>query len=440
MNDVPADLRDRLEAAWERSDLVLGLLTRDAWLERPIALRQPCIFYLGHLPAFAWNQVWRGMLGRPSFNAEFDRLFERGIDPVGDGYQPTSVAWPSESEVLAYRDRVRDALRGTFDDVCALQGKDPLADRGRIYQLAIEHELMHHETLLYMFHQLGDRYKQEPAWLPPLMTRGAAEPGTARIPGGRVTLGASFERLPFGWDNEFPEREAEVPPFTMDTTPVRNAEFLEFLEAGGYERRELWTDAAWAWKERAGVRHPAFWDRDGSGWTCRTLFGAMPLEAARDWPVYVSWAEAQAYARSKGRDLPTEAEFHRAAFGSPGGAVRSHPWGDGAPCPDHGSFDFHDWAPTPVGSHPAGASAWGVHELVGNGWEWTSSVFAPFAGFTAYARTYPGYSADFFDGTHYSMLGASWATDAALVRRSFRNWFQPHYPYVFAKFRCVGRG
>jgi len=156
--------------------------------------------------------------------------------------------------------------------------------------------------------------------------------------------------------------------------------------------------------------------------------------------VYVSWAEARAYAQWKGLDLPTEAEFHRAAYGTPEGNVREHPWGDGAPCPDHGSFDFRDWAPTPVGSHFAGASAFGVHELVGNGWEWTSSVFAPYPGFTAYARTYPGYSADFFDGKHYTMLGASWATDGAMVRRSFRNWFQPHYPYVFAKFRCVARG
>jgi len=440
MSAFPADLRDRLEAAWQRSDLILGLLTRDAWLERPIALRQPCIFYLGHLPAFAWNQVCRGVLGRPSFNPAFDRLFARGIDPVGDGYQPTEVAWPLESEVLAYRDRVRDALRESFDDVCALAGKDLLADRGRIYQLAIEHELMHHETLLYMFHQLDDRFKKQPAWLPTLVTAGAAAAGRVRVPGGRVTLGASFEELPFGWDNEFPEQSVEVAPFTMDATPVRNAEFLEFLEARGYGRRELWTDAAWAWKEKAGVKHPTFWSRDGKwGWSARTMFGTVPLEEAADWPVYVSWAEARAFAGWKGLDLPSEAEFHRAAFGTPDGAVRAHPWGDGAPCPSHGSFDFRDWAPTPVGSHPAGASAFGVHELVGNGWEWTSSVFEPYPGFTAYARTYPGYSADFFDGRHYSMLGASWATDAALVRRSFRNWFQPHYPYVFAKFRCVSR-
>lgn len=429
----------RLEAAWERSDLIFSLLEPDAWLQRPIALRQPWIFYLGHLPAFAWNQVWRGVLGRPSFNAEYDRLFERGIDPVGDDYRPTSVTWPAEREVLAYRDRVRDTLRGTFDDVGALEGTDVLADRGRIYQLAIEHELMHHETLLYMLRRLDGRYKRQPDWLPSFATRGASPAGTVPIPGGRVTLGASFDALPFGWDNEFPEHEIEVEPFIMDALPVRNREFLEFVAAGGYERRDAWSDEDWAWKERAGLRHPADWSRDGGSWVCGTMFDVIPLDQAGDWPVYVSLAEARAYARWIGRALPTEAEFHRAAYGMLGGDTRLHPWGDGAPGSAHGSFDWRHWAPTPVGSHPAGASGWGVHELVGNGWEWTSSVFAPYPGFTPWARTYPGYSADFFDGTHYVMLGASWATDRALVRPSFRNWFQPHYPYVFAKFRCVAR-
>ena len=440
MNQLSANLRARLEAAWERSDRIFSLLKAEAWLQRPIALRQPFLFYLGHLPAFAWNQVWRGVLGRPSFNPEYDRLFERGIDPVGDDYRPTSVAWPAERDVLAYRDRVREALRGSFDDVLALQGTDQLADRGRIYHLAIEHELMHHETLLYMVRQLSDEYKQRPGWLPPLVTKGAARRATIAIPGGPVRLGASFDALQFGWDNEFPEQQLDVAPFTMDATPVTNAEYLEFLEAGGYERRAAWGPEDWAWKERAGVRHPEHWVRHGKDWLYRTVFDVLPLEQVRDWPVYVSWAEARAYACWKGLDLPTEAEFHRAAYGTPAGTSRPHPWGEAAPGAEHGSFDFRHWAPTPAGSHPAGASAWGVHELVGNGWEWTSSVFEPYPGFTAYARTYPGYSADFFDGKHYAMLGASWATDAALVRRSFRNWFQPHYPYVFAKFRCVGRG
>jgi ergothioneine biosynthesis protein EgtB len=439
MHDASAELRARFEAAWERSDIVFATLRSGAYLERPIALRQPFIFYLGHLPAFAWNQVWRGILGRPAFNPAFDKLFERGIDPVEGVYRPSTVAWPAESEVLAYRDRVRDALRTSFDDVAALAGTDPLADRGRVFHIAIEHELMHHETLLYMVQQLDYDHKIRPSRLPSPVLGGAAPPAPVRVPGGAVTVGASFERQAFGWDNEFPENQVEVEPFTVDATPVRNAEYLAFLEDGGYDERALWTDDAWVWKERAQVHHPVFWTRDGDRWAYRALFELLPLERVADWPVYVSWAEASAYARWKGLDLPTEAEFHRAAYGAPDGSERRYPWGNGAPGPEHGSFDFRHWAPTPVGSHPAGASAWGVLELVGNGWEWTRSVFGPFPGFTPYMRTYPGYSADFFDGQHYVMLGASWATDAALVRRSFRNWFQPHYPYIFAKFRCVAR-
>ncbi len=154
------------------------------------------------------------------------------------------------------------------------------------------------------------------------------------------------------------------------------------------------------------------------------------------WPVYVSHAEATAYARWRGRRLPTEAEFHRAAYGTPAGGERPYPWGDAPPDATRGHFDFHAWDPAPVGSHPAGASAWDVHDLLGNGWEWTSTVFDGFAGFRPMA-SYPNYSADFFDGQHYVMKGGSPVTARELLRRSFRNWFRPHYPYVYATFRCV---
>jgi formylglycine-generating enzyme required for sulfatase activity len=164
------------------------------------------------------------------------------------------------------------------------------------------------------------------------------------------------------------------------------------------------------------------------------MFDLIPLPTA--WPVYVSYAEAEAYATWRGRRVPTEAEYHRAAFGTPSGDERSFPWGEEPPDASRGNFDFVSWEPVPAGSRPAGASAWGVHDLIGNGWEWTSTIFAPFAGFSAMA-SYPEYSADFFDGQHYVMKGASPATAKELVRRSFRNWFRPNYPYVYAKFRTA---
>jgi formylglycine-generating enzyme required for sulfatase activity len=164
------------------------------------------------------------------------------------------------------------------------------------------------------------------------------------------------------------------------------------------------------------------------------MFADVPFQP--DWPVYVSHAEAEAYARWKGRWLPTEPQFHRAAFGTTDGRERRYPWGDEVPNAVHGNFDFAKWDPDPVHAYPAGDSAFGVSGLLGNGWEWTSTVFRPFPGFKPY-DFYPGYSADFFDGKHYVLKGASSRTASLLLRRSFRNWFQPHYQNIYASFRCV---
>jgi len=164
------------------------------------------------------------------------------------------------------------------------------------------------------------------------------------------------------------------------------------------------------------------------------MFEAVPLPL--EWPVYASHAEAEAYARWRGKSLPTEAQFHRAAYATPEGPERPYPWGHEPPDPTRGNFDFKRWDPSPVGSHPRGDSAFGVSDLVGNGWEWTRSLFEPFPGFEAFPF-YPGYSANFFDGKHYVMKGGSSRTAACMLRRSFRNWFQGYYPYVYASFRCV---
>jgi len=418
--------RAALRAAWERSDRIFSLVDERALLARPIALRQPFLFYVGHLPAFAWNHLWRGALGRPTFDAGKDVLFERGIDPPDD-VEPVAEApgaWPELRDVLGYRDRVRQRLAEVLED----------PKLAHVLPMVIEHELMHHETLLYMIQQLPPSLK--PRQDQPQRACGP-RPERARIaiPAGRATLGAPRDGS-FRWDNERPECVVEVPAFSIDRYPVTNRDFLGFVEAGGYRERGLWSEDGWAWRVKRGVVRPPFWRDVAGGVRVATLFEEIPFEVAADWPVYATHCEAGAYARWRGARLPSEPQFHRAAFGTPHGALREHPWGDEAPRPEHGNLGLQRWEPCPVDAHAAGASAFGVEDLVGNGWEWTSSVFAPYPGFEPLDR-YPGYSADFFDGRHYVMLGGSWATDRRLVRRSFRNWFQPHYPYVFAKFRCV---
>jgi iron(II)-dependent oxidoreductase len=421
----------------QRSRYLFDLIEPSVYYTRPISLRNPIVFYEGHLPAFSIISLVNRGLGKAGVNPRLEQLFARGIDPDSKAQAlPRSgadTAWPARDEVLEFG-RAADELvvRALRED--SFDEARPAMRRGEAIFTALEHEAMHQETLLYMWHRLPHDQKRAPA------DRGYETDGPAPardeviITAGVATLGADRSRIPFGWDNEFDEHRVAVPAFVIDVHSVTNGDFLEFVTAGGYRNRRWWSDEAWHWREKEAIEHPIFWERREDQWGWRGMFDVIPLPPA--WPVYVSQAEACAYARWRGRRLPTEPEYHRAAFGTPTGEERRFPWGDEPPDSSRGNFDFQQSEPVPAGSRPAGASAWGVHDLIGNGWEWTSTVFGPFAGFEP-MPSYPEYSADFFDGQHYVMKGASPATAKELVRRSFRNWFRPNYPYVYAKFRTV---
>jgi iron(II)-dependent oxidoreductase len=425
-----------------RSAALFDLLAGPAYYSRPIALRHPIVFYEGHLPAFSFNTLVKKALGQPSIDTRLETLFARGIDPDEGSVNQTDAGasatngrggWPSRSEVRAFAAeadaRVRDVLRGAQLD----QPGHVLLDRGEAAFTILEHEAMHHETLLYMWHRLPFSEKRRPLGYQP---RHAGRPRVMEeieVPGGQVTLGVNRGEVPFGWDNEFPAYCARVATFSMDRFDVTNRQFFEFIEAGGYRQPEWWTAESWAWLQSERIAHPAFWEQRDGEWYWRAMFEFVPLPAT--WPVYVSHAEASAYARWRGKRLPTEAEFQRAAYGSRG-EERPYAWGEASPSQDQGVFDFSSWDPEPVGSHPHGASAWGIEDLVGNGWEWTSTPFAPFPGFRP-MTSYPEYSADFFDGEHMVIKGASPATASELIRPTFRNWFRVRYPYVYATFRTV---
>jgi ergothioneine biosynthesis protein EgtB len=304
---------------------------------------------------------------------------------------------------------------------------------GWAFNIAIEHRLMHAETLGYLLHWLPFDRK---AHLPEIPESAAVcERRRIEIPAGTVTLGLNRSVSPeLGWDNEYEQHAREVPAFAIDSRNVTNREFLEFVQVGGYQDRCFWREADWEWITGNSIRHPRFWTQSNGRWFWRGMFEEFPLPA--EWPVYISQAEADAFARWSRRSLPTEAQLERAAYGSPDGSERRFPWGESPPARRHGNFGFQRWDPVPAGSRPEGASAFGVCDLVGNGWEWTCSPFEPFPDFQP-LPFYAGYSANFFNGQHYVMKGGSALTDISLLRRSFRNWFQPHYPHIYAAFRCV---
>jgi iron(II)-dependent oxidoreductase len=421
----PSLLIDAYSRNRARTRALFDLVSHAAYYSRPIDLRHPIVFYEGHLPAFSFNTLVKRALGGASIDARLERLFARGIDPPdadSAGSNPTAIhgeRWPSRDEVQQFAAeadrRVHDALMSANLN----RPGDPLLDQSEAVFAILEHEAMHQETLLYMWHRLPFDQKRRPSGYRPRVEGPVPTQEWIDIPPGRATLGLDRDALRFGWDNERPGHTEDVAAYSIQRHDVTNAEYLEFVRAGGPV--------------------PLFWERAGDGRSSeglhwRGMFDLIPLPMA--WPVYVTQEQATAYANWRGWRLPTEAEFQRAAYGTTDGRERIHPWGDTDPLPSHGVFDFTSWDPEPAGSHPMGRSAWGIDDLVGNGWQWTSTVFAPFPGFRP-MPSYPEYSADFFDGEHYVVKGASPATARELLRPTFRNWFRAHYPYVYATFRCA---
>ena len=392
------DLLVWYRAGRQISKAVFTIPTESAYYERPIDLRNPIVFYEGHLPAFAVNTLIKLALKGYGIDDDYEVLFARGIDPDSPEAvkNPTDV-WPRREQVQAYG-RTADAMIEDVLRYAVIEDDSvPQLRRAEAAIAILEHEQMHQETLMYMFHNLPYEKKVK---RPPLSGGGQAPPpvpgdsSRIAIPAGTVTLGADRDDF-FGWDNEFPSLRVDVDAFEIDRHSVTNGDYLEFMNA-------------------TGARAPNFWlERDGA-WFWRGMFSLVPLPL--DAAVYVTKDQADDFARWRGGRVMTEAEYHRAAFGTPSGEERMYPWGDELPDATRGNFGFTNWEPVAVGSYPAGASAWGVHDLVGNGWEWTSTIF---------------------DGQHFVMKGASPATATHLIRRSFRNWFRGNYPYVYAKFRCV---
>lgn len=405
-----ADLQARLSSARAQTDALFAVLRGDSVYDRPVPERHRLIFYLGHLEAFDWNHIGARGLGAGHVDAGLDLLFEAGIDPGSQSEHPQDAPadWPR-------LETVNDYARKTRACVDRVLGSASAAD----VEMALEHRLMHAETLAYLIHNLPVEKKQRAGESEPVVSRRELSHDMVEVAAGACTLGKRRGEDGFGWDNEFEEHVVDVPEFRIDRRKTTNGEYLEFVNAGGPA--------------------PFFWKRSGETWLLRCMFEeiALPL----DWPVWATHAQASAYAAWKGKRLASEAEFHRAAYGSREGVERRFPWGDTEPgdgdaAREHGNFGFARWDPVPVDAFAAGDSAFGLAQTVGNGWEWTSSLFGPFPGFRP-MDGYPGYSANFFDGEHFVLKGASPRTASCFLRRSFRNWFRPNYPYVYAGFRCV---
>jgi iron(II)-dependent oxidoreductase len=312
-----------------------------------------------------------------------------------------------------------------------------------VCELVLRHEQQHNETMLQTL-QLArlPGYSLPTVAAAPGAGAPTGAPATAasglelvEVPAGECTIGAGPDG--FSYDNERPRHRTDVRGYLIGRTPITNATYLHFVEGGGYERREWWSDEGWAWKEQYDITRPSGWTEDLSAeWRLGTV---QPLEPLRP-VVHVSWFEADAFARAHDVRLPTEVEWEKAAtWDQEAGGALPFPWGEDPLVPGiHANVDHAHAGPAPVGAHPAGASPCGCEGMIGDVWEWTASAFGGYPGFAAHP--YREYSEVFFGADYRVLRGGSWATRARVIGPAFRNWDHPQRRQIFSGFRIASDG
>ena len=371
----------------------------------------------------------RHAAGLPPIRPDADALYDSAAIPHDTRWD---LPLPSREETFAYLSAVRDRI------LDRLERRPPTREEEYFIRLAVFHEDMHTEAFLYTRQTLAyPRPHLSP--LPPGATgeRSGPLPGDVHVPGGAFQLGATPGE-PFVFDNEKWAHPVTLKPFAIARAPVTQGEFAAFVDDGGYRRPELWSESGWRWRQERESQHPVYWKRESSAWQRRDFHRWVPLEPHR--PVlHVSCYEAEAYCRWAGRRLPTEAEWEAAAAGEPdasGQALAAHkrrfPWGDEPPTPGRARLDGADLGCTDVAELPAGDSAFGCRQMIGNVWEWTADDFLPYPGFVA--DPYKEYSQPWF-GTHKVLRGGCWATRGRLLRNTWRNFYKPDRRDVCAGFR-----
>ena len=423
-----------LETARRRSLAILDPLDDDQLRVQHSPLMSPLAWDLAHVGNYEELWLLRAVADHPGVAPSIDHLYDAFRHP-----RASRPALPllSPPEARAYVAQVRDQVLETLDRV-ELDPALPLVDQAFVYGMVVQHEHQHDETMLATRQLMGERAVPLDGAAAPAPAA-AASPATrpapteVRVDGGTYVVGTDLD--PWAYDNERPAHEVTLEPFWIDTVPVTCGQYAEFVAAGGYDDERWWTGEGWVWRVDAELEHPEFWRPEGGGSWSVLRFGRR-IDLRPEEPVqHVCWFEADAYARWAGRRLPTESEWEVAACATPGGERRRNPWGDEPATPAHANLGGNLDGPAPVGSFPAGASAWGCHQLLGDVWEWTASDFTAYPGFRSFP--YREYSEVFFGRDYKVLRGGSWATAPAAVRGTFRNWDHPVRRQIFTGFRCA---
>lgn len=414
-----------------RTLLLVSRLSEEDLTIQHSPLMGPIVWDLGHIAHF--EELW---LVRNIGNGTEPGQFTEIPGDYNPFENPRSVRGklklPGLGEAMTTLAAIRGRVLGHLETLRP-DDDDPLLENDCVFHLVAQHEYQHCETILQTLQlKRGERYQ------PPRLTA-VPEPvldgligEMVRFPGGRVPIGTDDPGA--AYDNERPRHEVSLDAFLIDAAPVTNGEYRSFVDGGGYDSPEHWSEAGWAWREEEGLEAPLYWERTADGWQERLMDRVVPLDPLR--PVcHVCYYEAEAYARANGKRLPTEQEWEAAAsWDSATGSTRTYPWGDDASAA-HANIDQQSFETAPVGAYPANVSPIGCYGMIGDVWEWTASDFDGYPGFRSYP--YREYSEVFFGDDYKVLRGGSWATRVGAIRNTFRNWDYPIRRQIFSGFRCV---
>ena len=422
------------EARIRTLDLIADL-DDDQLMGSRVRIVNPLRWEIGHIAYFQEFWCLRHFLGREPILADSDKLYDSARVHHDTRWD---LPLPSREDTLTFMQQVLDQvieLNQSSTDK-HIHGYS----QNYFLQLALFHEQMHAEAITYT--------RQTHSYSAPsfrVLSVAAGDKhselqldGDAHVPGGRFLLG-SFPESGFIFDNEKWAHAVEVMPFSISRTAVTQAEFASFIDDNGYRRRELWSEAGWEWRLSESADQPVYWRRESKGRWLRRHFDQWVEVEVRLPVINVNWYEAEAYCRWAGRRLPTEAEWEMAASctaSSHNGGIADHktiyPWGDEPPALERANLDWMAMGCVEVDALPAGDSAFGCRQMIGNTWEWTSNTFGAYPGFEI--GPYKEYSAPWF-GDHKVLRGGCWATRSGMIRNAYRNFYTPDRRDIWAGFR-----
>ena len=424
------DIAALLTEARDRTLQLIETVSEDDLRAQHDPLMGPLLWDLGHIGHFEALWLERNLDGKVEF-VEMPGMYNPFEHPRRvRGALPLPTLGATLDALAEIRERVLERLERVD-----LASDDPLIRDGYVYQMVLQHEYQHNETMLQPL-QLKTGAPYAPALrreLPQRDEPNGSRDRMVRIWTDGATIGTDDRRR--AYDNERPRHAAAVAPFWMDRTPVTNGEYLDFMSDGGYRRPELWSDAGRRWLAESKAEAPKYWWREHGSWLRRSMDRVMTPDPAAP-VIHVCYHEAEAFARWAGKRLPTETEWEIAAsWDAASAAVRDYPWGATEATPREANLDQLAFDVAPIDAYSANVSSSGCYGMIGDVWEWTSSDLAGYPGFVAFP--YPEYSEVFFGGEYKVLRGGSWATRPGAIRNSFRNWDYPIRRQIFSGFRCA---